>query len=409
MPIYHYKAVAASGEITEGDIEAPSQKIAIDRLQSAGYLPISAAEKSDKTEPSRPVFYLRSIFQQNKIRPKDVAILTRELAILLHAGLPLDHALTTLEKLSSRMPVKNLVKNIRSCVQDGETLSDAMEAQGQTFSQLYLNTIRAGEVSGTLNVVLSRLADYLDRSAELKSSVISAMIYPAILFVVATLSIFVLLGFIVPQFAPLFKDAGQALPLLTQFVFGSAEFIRQYWWVLLAIFALVAWIVDRQLQHPDVRMRWDAWCLRAPLYGELITKLEVARFTRILGTLLLNGVPLLKAISIVREVLSNRVLVNLIDEVAESLERGGKLARPLLQSDYFPPLAVQLIQVGEETGQIENMLLKIADIYDDEIRITIKRLLTLIEPVLILGLGVVIALIIISILMAMLGLNELVI
>lgn len=409
MPVYHYKAVAAGGEITEGDIDAPSQQAAIDRLQSSGYLPLSADEITGKAVPSPPLSYFRSVFQRHRVRAQDVAVLTRELATLLQAGLPLDHALRTLEKLGSRMPVKRLVQNIQSCVQDGQTLSDALEAQGPVFNQLYLNTIRAGEASGSLDTVLLRLADYLDRSADLRTNVISALIYPAILLVVAVLSILVLLGFVVPQFVPLFEDAGQALPLLTQFVFGSAEFIRAYWWLLAGILALVAWSGYRLLQQPELRRRWDAWCLRAPLYGDLVAKLEVARFTRTLGTLLLNGVPLLRAMAIVREVLTNRVLAEVVGDAAQGLEGGGKLARPLLHSGHFPPLAVELIQVGEETGQIENMLIRIADIYDEEIRMAIKRLLTLIEPVLILGLGAVIALIIVSILMAMLGLNELVI
>ena len=408
MPAFHYKAVAASGEMLEGEMDAPSQSIAIERLQSAGHMPISAEERTGKAGPSR-LHLLSTAFQVKQIRSKDINILTRELATLLHAGLPIDHALKILEELSSHAPVKALVMDIYSRVQGGATLSNAMEAQGEAFSHLYLNTIRAGEASGALDVVLTRLADYMERSAELRSSVFSALLYPAILFVVAVMSIFVLMTFVVPQFVPLFEDVGQALPLLTQLVFGSAELMRQYWWILLALVAFSAWLINKQLQNPDVQLLWHARCLQIPLYGELITKLEVARFTRTLGTLLVNGVPLLSAVAIVRDAMSNRVLANVIDEVALSLEQGDRLARPLAQSNLFPPLAVQLIAVGEETGQIENMLLKVADIYDDETRITIKRFLTLVEPVLILGLGLVIALIIISILVAMLGLNELVV
>jgi general secretion pathway protein F len=408
MPAFHYKAVAASGEMLEGEMDAPSQSIAIERLQSAGHLPISAEESTSKSGSSR-LHLLSTVFQGNQIRSKDINILTRELATLLHAGLPIDHALKTLEELTSHTPVKALVTDIYSRVQGGATLSNAMEAQGEAFSRLYLNTIRAGEASGALDVVLIRLADYMERSAELRASVLSALLYPAILFGVAVISIFVLMTFVVPQFVPLFEDVGQALPLLTQFVFGSAELMRQYWWILFALIAFSAWLINKQLQNPDVQLLWHARSLQIPLYGELITKLEVARFTRTLGTLLVNGVPLLNAVAIVRDAMSNRVLANVIDEVALSLEQGDRLARPLSQSGLFPPLAVQLIQVGEETGQMENMLLKVADIYDNETRITIKRFLTLVEPVLILGLGLVIALIIISILVAMLGLNELVV
>jgi general secretion pathway protein F len=215
MPAFHYKAVAASGEMLEGEIDAPSQSIAIERLQNAGHLPISAVESTGKPGPSR-LHLLTNTFQGKRIRSNDITILTRELATLLHAGLPIDHALKILEELTSHAPVKALVTDIYSRVQGGATLSNAMEAQGEAFGRLYLNTIRAGEASGALDVVLTRLADYMERSAELRASVFSALLYPAILFGVAVISIFVLMIFVVPQFVPLFEDVGQALPLLTQ-------------------------------------------------------------------------------------------------------------------------------------------------------------------------------------------------
>ncbi|MCI0400769.1 MAG: type II secretion system F family protein [Gammaproteobacteria bacterium] len=408
MPRFHYKAVAANGEILEGEMDAPSQTIAIDRIQSAGHLPISAEERSSPFKSTGDSLFA-TLFPRKRVTFRDIGILTRELATLLHAGLPLDNALRTLEELSDKAPIKSQVQDIHARVQGGAPLSDAMEAQRDVFSHLYLNTIRAGEASGALDIVLARLADYLDRSADLRSSVKSALIYPSILVVVAIISVLALLIFVVPQFVPLFEDVGQALPVLTQIVFGTAEFIRQYWWAVLGIIAAVIWVGHKQLEDPNKRLRWHTWSLRVPLFGELITKLEVARFARTLGTLLINGVPLLTGVSIVREVLTNRTLANVMDEVSASLEQGRSLAEPLMKSGHFPQLAVRLIQVGEETGQLEAMLLKIADVYDNESQTTIKRLLTLLEPVLILGVGAVIAVIIISILIAMLGLNELVI
>lgn len=407
MPIYIYKALAANGETLTGEIEAPSKNVAIGRLQRAGHIPLSAVEKKGNRKSSFLVF--KKIFDRDKVNAKDITLFTRELSTLLQAGLALDHALTTLEEISPHPVLKKMLTNINQRVKGGESLSTAMEAQGQTFSKLYLNTIRAGETGGAMHAVLERLADYLERTAELRNEVLSALLYPAILFMVAMLSIFILLSFVVPQFVPLFEDVGQALPLLTQFVFASAELIQGYWWVILTTVIFSIWLVDKKLQNPVTRMRWDDWCLGVPLYGELITKLDVARFTRTLGTLLMNGVPLLTAIDIVKEVVNNRVLARTINEAAKALEQGRGLAKHLAQSDRFPQLAVQLIHVGEETGQLESMLLKTADIYEDESKITIKRLLTLLEPVLILGLGAIIAIIIISILMAILGLNELVI
>ena len=407
MPIFLYKALTASGEKLIGEIDAPSKSVAIDRLQHAGHIPLSAVEKKGNEKSS--ILVIKNIFDRDKVNAKDITLFTRELSTLLQAGLALDHALTTLEDISSHPALKKMLGNINQQVKGGEPLSTAMEAQGQTFSKLYLNTIRAGEAGGSMHVVLERLADYLERSDDLRNEVLSALLYPAILFMVALLSIFILLSFVVPQFVPLFEDVGQALPLLTQLVFTSAELIQSYWWVILAAVIFFIWIVDKKLQNPVTRMRWDDWCLDVPLYGELITRLDVARFSRTLGTLLMNGVPLLIAIGIVKEVVSNRVLARTINEAAKGLEEGRGLAKHLAQSNRFPQLAIQLIHVGEETGQLESMLLKTADIYDDESKTTIKRLLTLLEPVLILGLGAIIAIIIISILMAILGLNELVI
>lgn len=406
MPIFSYKALSSSGETLAGEIEAPSKNLAIDRLQSTGHIPLSVGEK--KSDKKLSFFFFKKIFDHDKVSASEVALFTRELSTLLQAGLALDHALTILEGVSPNPVFKKMMSNINQRVKGGEMLSIAMEAQEQTFSKLYLNTIRAGEAGGAMHIVLDRLADYLERTAELRNNVLSALLYPSILLMVAILSVFILLSFVVPQFVPLFEDMGQTLPLLTQLVFNSAALIQSYWWLIFALLIPLIWFIDKKLQNPLARLRWDNCCLSIPLYGELIVKLDVARFTRTLGTLLMNGVPLLTAIDIVKEVINNRVLARTINNAAKGLEQGRGLAKHLEQSEQFPSLAVQLIHVGEETGQLESMLLKTADIYEDESRTTIKRLLILLEPILILGLGIVIAMIIISILLPMLGLTDLV-
>lgn len=389
-------------------MEAPSKDMVIVQLQETGFLPISAHEiTASITPPSLKYFY--NYIQKNTVRSKDITLLTRELATLLRAGLTLEHALQTLEQLSQSVPVKNMVHDIHHRIDGGARFSDALDAQNGVFNHLYLNMIRAGEAGGKLDSILERLAEYLERSAEIKANITSALIYPCLLFFIAGFSLFALLLFVVPQFAALFEDAGKALPLTTQIVFGIAEFLRQFWWIIIAFIVVTVWIIDIQIRDHHKRQRWDAWLLRLPIYGELISKLEVARFARTLGTLLMNGVPLLTAVNIVREGLSNKVFLNIVDTVTASLEQGHGIARPLAESSHFPELAVQLIQVGETSGQLEEMLLKIADIYDKESQATIKRLLILLEPVLILGLGAIIAFIIISILLAILGLNELII
>ena len=405
--MFRYKAVSHGGEMLQGEIEAPSQAAAIEKLQGAGHLPISAeAGGGAAIRGQRPGFRWP---RPGAARHDAIRALTRELATLLQAGLPLDQALSTLAEVSASPAVKKLVRDIYARVQGGAALSQAMEAQGESFSRLYLNLIRAGEAGGALETVLQRLADYLERSAALRANIVSALIYPVILLCIALFSVSALLIFVVPQFVPLFEDTGAALPLATRLVFGAAEGLQRFWWALPLALAIGGWLLQNRLKAPAGRLRWHSFLLRLPLSGGLITRLEVARFARTLGTLLGNGVPLLTGVALVREVITNQAIAAVMGRVTARLEQGGRLAEALVREPHFPALAVQLIRVGEESGQLEAMLLKIADIYDTEVNTTIKRLLALVEPVLILGLGGLIAVIIISILVAILGLNELVV
>lgn len=407
MPRFRYRAITPDGATAEGEIEAPSRTIAVERIQSTGQIPLRAEEIGATDKGNTRL--LPSFLQRGQVTQADVAFFTRELATLLQAGLPLDHALHMLQGLNTKPAVQQMVQSIHARVQSGEQLSRALEQHDQSFSRLYLNTVRAGEAGGALETVLQRLADYLDHSAELRATVISALIYPAILLLIAVASVFAMLIFVVPQFEPLFADMGAALPLPTRIVFGAAELLQQYGILIIGILAVLIWGWRQWMRKPDNRLKRDAWLLKIPLLGELIKKLEVGRFTRTLSTLLDNGVPLLTSVGIVREVLNNRVLANDMSAVESALEHGRGLAQPLREQSHFPPLATQLIQVGEESGQLETMLLSVADIYDRESNIAIKRTLAIIEPILILGLGAIIALIILSILVAILGLNELVV
>ena len=405
MPLFRYKAVGADGKIAQGDLEARSQTAAIDRLQTMGYVPIRADEitvaQADKRSLRRPLFGSRQITQSQ------VAVLTQELATLLRAKLPLDRALELLIELSPNARVQHLVTQIREQVHDGATLSAAMETQKGAFSRLYLNMVRAGEAGGAVDSVLMRLAEYMERARELRDTVTSALIYPAILLGVAGLSVVVLLIFVVPQFQQMFEDAGQALPFATEVVISLGEALRGYWWLMSGVILAVAYYFRKQFAEPATRYRWDNRLLGVPLLGELIAKLEVARFSRTLGTLMINGVPLLTALSIVKETLTNQVLAQSMGNVAESLKQGHGLTQPLMEAPYFPKLAAHMIRVGEETGHLEEMLIQVADVYDKEVRSSIKRLLALLEPALILTLGLVIAAIILSILVAILSINEL--
>ncbi len=334
--------------------------------------------------------------------------MTRELATLLRAGLPLDRALELLIQLAPTPPVIALLQQIRDDVRGGKSLSQALDARRDIFSRFYVNIVRAGEAGGALGVVLTRLAETIERNKELRESVTAALIYPTILICVAIASVMVLLVWVVPQFEQTFSQAGKALPLATEVVVVTGKFVRDWWWALVgAVVLAVAWMRMR-LRQPKVRRRWDARVLKLPLIGNLVVNVEVARFARTLATLLANGVTLLAALGIVKETLGNVVLASALDGVIVRLREGKGFGAPLAETGLYPRLASQMILVGEESGRMEEMLGRVAEVYDREVQISIKRFLAVLEPVLILGLAVFIGGIVFSILLGVMGMSELV-
>jgi general secretion pathway protein F len=400
VPLYSYKAVKPDGEAVEGEREAADEAALVRALQADGLIPIK----------TRVAGGLRLTLGARKraLSQKEIGILTREMATLLEAGLTLDRSLQILVELTAEEHLVRVLSDLQQRVRGGSTFSAALEQQGGQFPRLYVNMVRAGEASGALDQVLARLADYLERTAELRETITSALVYPAILLVVAGLSVIMLLVFVVPQFSALFDDMGAALPLPTQIVVGAGDLFRNYWWAMLAVLGLSAAVIEQQLKRPEVRERFDRRLLATPLFGDLVWKLETARFCHTLATLLKNGLPLLTALNLAKEVVGNRKLAGQMDEAAEDLKHGKGLAEPLSRRQVLPPLAMQMIRVGEESGALDAMLAKVAEIYDGETRSSVRSLLTLLEPVLIIGLGIMVAGIIISILMAILGANDLV-
>ena len=401
MPKFLYKAVKLDGETVEGELEA-ADEIAVGRfLQGHGLIPIE----------TRHAAGLRARLirtRRRRLSQKDIGILTRELATLLEAGMTLDRSLQILVELTDAEHLVRVLSDLQERVRGGATFSSALDAQDGQFARLYVNMVRAGEASGALDQVLGRLADYLERVAELRQTVISALVYPSILLVVAGLSVIMLLVFVVPQFTVLFEDMGEALPLPTQIVVAAGDLFRNWWWAMLCAVAAIALALERWLQDQRVRARLDRRVLSLPLFGDLVWKMETARLCHTLSTLLKNGLPLLTALTLAKEVVSNRKISGLLDEAQEELKHGRGLAGPLVRLQALPDLALQMIRVGEESGALDAMLAKVASIYDRETRNSVQSMLTLLEPVLIIGLGVVVAGIIVSILMAILGANELV-
>lgn len=402
MALYHFKAVNQQGETQEGRLEGADQQAIVSQLQHRGLIPLSV-EPADQHMTEG--FSLR--LTKKAVGERQIQVLTQDLAALLKAGIPLERALGIMMQVRTNPADIKVLGQIQEGVRRGQPLSNVLAEQDAAFSHFYLNMVKAAEVAGNLDQGLADLAVYMERSRQLREKALSALLYPAILLLVSAASLLIILIYVIPQFQQLFADMGQALPLATRIVIGAAELLRDWgpWLLLLVLLALV--YGRRQLQHPEKRLLWDGFLLRLPLAGELIKRLEVARFSRSLGTLMKGGVPLLNALNIARDTLVNSLLAQTLDAAADSLKAGKRLAEPLLASGLFPPLAIQMIQVGEETGQLEEMLLKVADTYDREVENAIHRLLTILEPLLIVGLGIIIAGIIISILVAILSINEL--
>lgn len=403
MPLFHYKALTENGESIEGEMEAANQDAIISWLHENGQIPIKTEKvgNSVSSDQKTKLFGTKAALSE-----QDVNLITGKLAIMLRAGLPLDNALKMLADLVNPGAGRQILEKIRADVQNGAPLSEAMQPYPHVFNKLYVNTLRAGEAAGAMDTVLERLAEYLERSRELKETIKSALIYPAILFFVALSSLAILLIYVVPQFSDLFEGMDQAMPLPTAIVIAVSEFIQRWWWAILLMFVGIYITIKTMYHNPETRKIIDQKLLKLPLLSDLIKKIEVARFSRTLGTLTANGVPLLTGLSIVSETVSNTVMAEALESVTDQLREGKGMAKPLSETKLFPQLAVQLIHVGEETGELEKMLNQLADIYDSEVKETVKRLLTLLEPALIIGLGIIIAAIIISILLAILGLNE---
>jgi general secretion pathway protein F len=416
MPVFRYKAVNASGDVAVGELDAANEAEIVDRLRDQGLLPMQVARAAaargsaaiGAAAPGGNGSVRRGLFVPKRVTRDHLLALTRELATLLRAGLPLDRALEILIGLAETPPVETLLQGIRDDVRGGKSLSQALDARRDVFSRFYVNIVRAGEAGGALGAVLTRLAETMERNKELRESVISALIYPTILIGVAVLSLMVILGFVVPQFEQTFAQSGKALPFATQVVVFIGTGLKQWWWAGLAIIVLAVTWMRRRLRDPVIRNRWDARMLRWPLVGDLTTKVEVARFARTLATLLGNGVTLLSGLAIVKDTLSNSVLANSLDGVVARLREGKGFGRPLGETGLYPKLAVQMILVGEESGRLEEMLTRVAEVYDREVALAIKRFLAVLEPALLLSLAVLIGGIVFSILLGVMGMSELV-
>lgn len=409
---FAWRAASGTGQIQEGRMAAPGAAAVVKQLRDRGLTPLAVDEVQGAAADHSGAAALKMARKSGRVNKgpvnsADVLALTSELAIMLRAGLALDNALRVLIDMSHKPSVAALVQATLESVKGGTPLSRALSQRHDLFGDFYINMVRSGEASGQMSAVLDRLVEHMERQRSLKESVISATIYPAILLGVAVLSLIAMLGFVVPQFEKLFTDMGDALPLPTRMVMTMGQAFTSYGLVMgIVVFALGAFVL-RWFRSPTGRSWWQARILRLPLMGPLALKYQLTLFSRSLGTLLGNGVPMLTALHIATETVGNTVLQQALGKVGPIVKEGGKVVHAISATGIFEPLAINLIRVGEETGRIGPMMLELANILNREVETGIKRLLTLVEPALILVLGVLIAAIIVSILLGILSINDL--
>src|SRR5438094_1730539 len=405
MAFFQYRAADHAGKIVEGVMEAEAEQSVISRLHEMGCIPLRIAVPGDRTVAGSTQELAG--FSKRKVSQQQLLQFTQELSTLLGAGLPIDRSLSILGNLIEGGEFGKVLGILLEAVRAGKSLAASMGEHPEVFPKLYVNMIRAGEAGGIMESVLRHLAEYLERSVALKEDIKSALVYPTILAGAAGLSLIVLFIYVIPRFALIFKDVGQALPWITKVVLEFSQILTQYGWFILLLLVVGSVSGVYYLRSPEGRAEWDRQSLRIWLLGDLLRKFETARFARTLAALLKGGVPLLDALGTVQGIVGNRLLARAISQVQVRVREGKGMARPLGESGLFPPLALNMIAVGEETGKLEGMLAEVAGFYDQEVKRTTKRLTSLLEPLLILRMGLVIGVVVISMLLAIFSINDL--
>jgi len=391
------------GKLIEGTMEAADDGTVAMKLQEMGLLPVRIDFSDSKMLLKREIEWP---WKRKKVRRKDLLVFTQELHTLVKSGFPLDRSLTIISQIAESPSLRDIVQDILKEVKGGKSFSEALGKHTDVFPKVYINMIRAGEAGGALEEVLAHLTTYLVRSDDLRSYIVGALIYPILLSVVALASITILTLFVVPKFVLIFEDIGVPLPLPMVILRGISALFTNFWWLILALLVILGMYFRRFRNSTSGRMKWDRWLLRIPLLGTVLRKVEVARFSRSMGTLLHGGVPLLQAMTIVREIIGNQSIAMAIEPIRTGIKKGEGIAQPMKQSAVFPPLAMHLIEVGEETGRLDSMLNQVADVYDVEVRNSIKNLIAFFEPALIVLMGLIIGAIVISMLTAIFSINE---
>jgi len=403
MPVFEYNGVTAHGKKVSGVQDGESLKAVKTKLKKEGIIVLEISEGSSARAARRGTV---SFSFGNRVQLIDLANATRQLATLLSSGLPLMEALSVLVEQEETAALKGALSSVRDAVREGESLADALKTNPKAFSQLYINMVSAGEASGTLDITLDRLADFLEEQVRFRGRIAAALAYPAFMTVIGVGMLFFIFSFVMPRVVGMFEDMKQQLPFITIMLLGVVRFLSSFWWAILLVLGGAAYYFRKYINTPAGRETFDARLLRLPVFGGLLRMIAVSRFTRTLGTLLQSGVPALTALDIVKSVVGNTVLANAIQKARDNVREGEPIADPLRRSGLFPPVVVQMVAVGEKSGELEKMLLKVSDSFDRHVETRITGLMALMEPVIILVMGLIIGFVVIAIMLPMLEMSS---
>ena len=417
MPVFEYRGLTPAGKQVKGLLEADSSRMLRQQLRRSGVFLTDVLAEREATPKrtngaaleARPALGSREVqlgrLFRGRVTSEDVAIFTRQLSTLLHAGVTLVEALTALVDQTEKERLKRIISDVKSRVNEGSSLADALAEHGRTFGNLYINMVRAGEASGALDAVLARLADFTEGQAKLRQKVIGTLIYPVIMTIIGSGILALLMTVVVPKVTKIFESMKVTLPWTTRLLIFVSNTLADWWWLLLPAFIAAVVLARRWTRSQKGQPVWDRWVLKAPVFGSLIRMLALARFSRTLATLLKSGVPLLTAMDITKNVVSNGVLSAVVENARDAIREGESIAGPLKRSGEFPPLVHHMIAIGERSGQLEEMLLNVADSYETQVSVRIGALTALLEPLIIVAMGVAVAFVAFSILMPILQLN----
>ncbi len=407
MPVYEYSALDSKGKQTKGIIDADSPLSARNKLRGSDLFPVNIKESSShiKTQHTGTTS-INTLLR--RIKASDISTITRQLATLMSAGIPLVASLELLVTQEVNPLLKKVLAQTKESVNEGNSFASSLKQHSKYFSQIYINMVTAGEASGSLDLVLERLAEFSENQEALKGKVIAAMVYPVIMLCIAVLALLLLVTFVVPKFVAVFDEMEKALPLPTLIVIGASNFLKSYWWLILLFFIVAGFIFRHAKQTERFARVWDEVKLKMPVFGSVIKRMIIARFARTLGSLLQSGVTLLNALEIVRNVVNNILVAEIIDNAIDEIKEGKSLSAPLSKNKLIPPVAVQMISVGEHSGELEKMLNKIADIYEREVESKVSALTSMLEPFMLLGMAVIVGFIAFSILQPIMEMSQIV-